>query len=131
MILVQIKRPDGTWLTLYHSDLSKYKNTHNKIDGEGTKRNLAGTMRRQVIADKIRLDFSTKEPITQKEVRNILECLKQDTFEVKYYTALKTEIMNMQVYGGPPSEEIDDVYVKSDGTEEVLYKAMAISIIEL
>ncbi len=131
MVLVQIKRPNGSWLTLYHYNISKYKNTHQKIDGDGTKRNLAGTMRRQVIANKIKLEFSTKEPISEEEVRDILICLKQDVFEVKYHTALKEELMFMKNYAGPPTEEIDDIYVKADGTEEVLYKALPISIIEL
>lgn len=131
MVLVEIKKSDGTWLTLYHQDLSKYKNTHQKIDGEGTKRNLAGTMRRQVIANKVKLEFSTKEPMTQNETATILSALKQDTFEIKYHTSLGTQLMAMQVYGGPPTEEIDDIYVKQDGTEEVFYKAMQVSIIEL
>lgn len=131
MKLVEIKKTDGTWLTLYHQDLSKYKNTHQKIDGDGTKRNLAGTMRRQVIANKIRLDFSTKDPLNEVEQREILSALKQDTFEVKYHTSLSTNLLTMKNYAGPPAEEIDDIYVKPDGTEEVYYKAMQVSIIEL
>lgn len=131
MVLVEIKRPDGTWLTLYHRDLSKYKAAHNKIDGEGTKRNLAGTMRRQVIANKVKLEFSTKYPLSEPEAKDILICLKQDTFEVRYHTVLKTELMTMKNYAGVPEEELDDVYEKQDGSEEAFYKAMSISIIEL
>lgn len=131
MILIEIKKPDGTWLTLYHQDLSKYKNTHNKIDGDGTKRNLAGTMRRQVIANKFKLEFSTKYPLSESEAKEILKCLRQDTFQVKFHTAISTQLLTMKNYAGPPSEEIDDVYTKADGTEEILYKAMPVSIIEL
>lgn len=131
MKLLRIKKPSGGWLTLYHQDLSGYKNSHNKIDGEGTKRNMAATMRRQVIANKFKLEVKTKSPLTESEVKEILLCLRQDTFEVEFHTSLSTEMMSMKNYGGTPVEEIDDVYVYPDGTEEIMYKAMSFSLIEL
>ena len=62
---------------------------YNKIDGEGTKRNLAGTMRRQVIANKVKLTVALVPMLEEDEVQKILTLITNDTATVEYYRNVK------------------------------------------
>lgn len=114
-------------LVLNDTDFSSYKIEYQKIDGEGTKRNLAGTMRRQVVANKIKLIVKTKELIEPDKISEILNKVTQDTLTIDEYWNTKTKTyQSMQCYCGTPTPEMD--MIQSD---EITYKAMQIDFIEL
>lgn len=114
-------------LVLNDTDFSSYKTEYQKIDGEGTKRNLQGTMRRQVIANKVKLVTKTNELMDPNKMSTLLEKVTQDTFTVDEYWNSKTKsYQTMQCYCGAPASEIDMLL-----NDEITYKAMAIDFIEL
>lgn len=122
MILMQIGN-----LVLYDTDFSSYKTEYQKIDGEGTKRNLKGTMRRQVIANKTKLITKTKELIDIDKISSILEKVTQDTLHIDKFWDTKTKkYRSMECYCGTPDPEFDMVQ-----NDDITYKAMAIDFIEL
>lgn len=114
-------------LVLNDTDFSLYKIEYQKIDGEGTKRNLAGTMRRQVVANKIKLITKTKELVDPDKISSILNKITQDTLTIDEYWNTKTKsYQSMQCYCGTPSPEFDMIQ-----NDEITYKAMQIDFIEL
>ena len=114
-------------LVLNDTDFSVYKTEYQKIDGEGTKRNLQGTMRRQVIANKVKLVTKTKELMSSDKMSALLDIITQDTFTIDEYWNSKTmSYETMQCYCGAPASEIDMLL-----NDEITYKAMAIDFIEL
>ena len=114
-------------LVLNDTDFSVYKTEYQKIDGDGTKRNLQGTMRRQVVANKIKLVTKTKELMEPDKMSTLLEKVTQDTFTIDEYWNSKTKsYQSMKCYCGAPSSEIDMLQ-----NDEITYKAMSIDFIEL
>lgn len=114
-------------LVLNDTDFSAYKTEYQKIDGEGTKRNLQGTMRRQVIANKVKLVTKTNELMSSDKMSALLEKVTQDTFTIDEYWNSKTKsYQSMQCYCGVPASEIDMLL-----NEEITYKAMQVDFIEL
>lgn len=114
-------------LVLNDTDFSSYKIEYQKIDGEGTKRNLQGTMRRQVIADKIKLITKTKELIDSDKISSILSKVTQDTLTIDEFWNTKTKTyQSMKCYCGTPTPEIDLLL-----NDEITYKAMQIDFIEM
>lgn len=114
-------------LVLNDTDFSVYKTEYQKIDGDGTKRNLQGTMRRQVVANKIKLVTKTKELMEPDKMSALLEKITQDTFTIDEYWNSKTKsYQSMKCYCGAPASEIDMLQ-----NDEITYKAMSIDFIEL
>lgn len=113
-------------LVLNDTDFSSYKIEYQKIDGEGTKRNLEGTMRRQVIANKVKLVTKTKELNDINKIASILEKVTQDTLTVEFWNTKTKSYQTMQCYCGTPAPEFDMIQ-----NDEITYKAMAIDFIEL
>lgn len=114
-------------LVLNDTDFSAYKTEYQKIDGEGTKRNLAGTMRRQVVANKIKLIAKTKELIDPDKMSIILDKVTEDTLIIDEFWNTKTKsYQSMKCYCGTPAPEMDMIQ-----NDEITYKAMQIDFIEL
>ena len=114
-------------LVLNDTDFSAYRVEYQKIDGEGTKRNLQGTMRRQVVANKVKLVTKTKELLNPDKLANLLQKITQDTLTVDEYWDSKTKTYkSMQCYCGTPAPEIDMLL-----NNEITYKSMQIDFIEL
>lgn len=114
-------------LVLNDTDFSAYKTEYQKIDGDGTKRNLAGTMRRQVVANKVKLVTKTKELMDPNKMSAILNKVTQDTLTIDEYWNSKTNsYQSMQCYCGTPASDIDEIQ-----NDEITYKAMSIDFIEL
>ena len=114
-------------LVLNDTDFSAYKTEYQKIDGDGTKRNLKGTMRRQVVANKVKLVTKTKELMDVDKMSELLEKVTQDTFIIDEYWNTKTkQYETMECYCGTPASEIDMLL-----DDEITYKAMPIDFIEL
>lgn len=113
-------------LVLNDTDFSAYKTEYQKIDGEGTKRNLKGKMRRQVVANKVKLVTKTNELLDADKLSNLLEKVTQDTFTIEYWNT-KTKIYEtMECYCGTPAPEIDMIL-----NDEITYKALPLDFIEL
>lgn len=122
MILMQIGE-----LVLYDTDFSAYKTEYQKIDGDGTKRNLQGTMRRQVVANKVKLVTKTKELIDQDKISSILNKVTQDTLYIDKFWNTKTKTyQSMKCYCGAPAPEIEMIE-----DDIITYKGMSIDFIEL
>lgn len=114
-------------LVLYDTDFSAYKTEYQKIDGEGTKRNLKGTMRRQVVANKIKLVTKTSNFITKERMSDILNKVRQDTFTInKFYDTESRSYKSMDCYCATPAPDIDEII-----NEEISYKEMSLDFIEL
>lgn len=107
--------------------LLAYKVTSNKIDGEGTKRNLAGTMRRQVIANKIKLEITSKEDLTEDEAQYILKEVRKDSAIVRFLDPKTKSLETIEAYFDSVPAEIS--YISEDG--RIIYKAISFSIIEM
>ena len=106
-------------LVLNDTDFSAYKTEYQKIDGEGTKRNLKGTMRRQVVANKVKLVTKTKELMDVNKMAELLNVITQDTFKIDEYWNTKSKAYeSMECYCGVPAPEIT-------------YKSMQMDFIEL
>lgn len=122
MLLMQIGE-----LVLNDTDFSSYKTEYQKIDGEGTKRNLKGTMRRQVVANKVKLVTKISDMITEEKMSEILKKVKQDTFKIdRFYDTETRDYRTMNCYCGTPAPEIDQIL-----NDEISYKAMTLDFIEL
>ena len=122
MILMQIGN-----LVLNDTDFSAYRTEYQKIDGKGTKRYLKGTMRRQVVANKVKLVTKTKELMDIDKMSEVLEKVTQDTFTIdKYWNTKTKQYETMKCYCGTPAAEIDMLL-----DDEITYKAMPIDFIEL
>lgn len=106
--------------------IGAYKVSYNKIDGEGTKRNLNGDMRRQVIANKIKIEISTIENLPSEVMKNILELVTRDTVTCKFYNPKVKNYSTVKAYLNTPEPVL---YAKING--DYRYKAMAFNIIEL
>lgn len=114
-------------LVLNDTDFSAYRVEYQKIDGEGTKRNLQGTMRRQVIANKIKLVTKTNELLNPDKLASLLQKVTQDTLTIDEYWDPKSKTYkSMQCYCGVPTPEIDMLL-----NNEITYSAMSIDFIEL
>ena len=122
MLLMQIGE-----LVLNDTDFSSYKTEYQKIDGEGTKRNLKGTMRRQVVANKVKLVTKISDMVTEEKMSKILKKAKQDTFKIdKFYDTETRAYRTINCYCGTPAPEIDQIL-----NGEISYKAMPLDFIEL
>ena len=114
-------------LVLNDTDFSSYKTEYQKIDGEGTKRNLKGTMRRQVVANKVKLVTKTSNMITKEKLSEILKIVRQDTFKIdEFYDTDSMTYKSMDCYCGTPAPEIDMIL-----NDEISYKEMSLDFIEL
>ncbi|MEG0283056.1 MAG: DUF6711 family protein [Clostridia bacterium] len=121
---MQLLNVDG--LVLNDSDLSEYKIEYNKIDGDGTKRNLSGTMRRQVVANKIKITIKTRELIESEKIKGLIDKVTKDTLILTFVDTKTNVNKTISCYCNAPSPELDAII------ENVLfYKAMSISFIEL
>lgn len=114
-------------LVLNDTDFSSYKIEYQKIDGEGTKRNLQGTMRRQVVANKVKIITKTKELLDPNKLSALLNKITQDTLTVnEYWDSRSQTYKTLQCYCGTPAPEIDILL-----NDNITYKAMQIDFIEL
>lgn len=114
-------------LVLNDTDFSSYKTEYQKIDGDGTKRNLQGTMRRQVVANKIKLVTKTSNFITKEKMSTLLNKVRQDTFTIdEFYDTDSRTYKTIKCYCGTPAPEIDSII-----NEEISYKEMSLDFIEL
>lgn len=114
-------------LVLNDTDLSAYRVEYQKIDGEGTKRNLQGTMRRQVVANKVKLVTKTKELLNPDKLASLLQKVTQDTLTIdEYWDSKSKTYKSMQCYCGVPAPEIDMIL-----NDEITYGAMSVDFIEL
>lgn len=106
--------------------LDGYQINYEKIDGSGTKRNIYGTMRRQVIANKIKIELSFVANLTEQELRPILNYLNQDAFEATYWDAKTGSYKTSRFYSSTP--ELDLEYIKGGS---LIYKPFKVRVIEL
>lgn len=114
-------------LVLNDTDFSAYRVEYQKIDGEGTKRNLQGTMRRQVVANKVKLVTKTKELLNPDKLASLLQKVTQDTLTIdEYWDSKSKTYKSMQCYCGVPAPEIDMIL-----NDEITYGAMSVDFIEL
>lgn len=114
-------------LVLNDTDFSAYKTEYQKIDGEGTKRNLKGTMRRQVVANKVKLVTKTKELMDVNKMAELLNVITQDTFKIDEYWNTKSKTYeSMECYCGVPAPDMDMIQ-----DEEITYKSIQMDFIEL
>lgn len=115
-------------LVLYSTDFSAYKIQYQKIDGDGTKRNLQGTMRRQVVANKIKIVVKTKELMNAEKMSKILEKITRDTFQIEFWNTKTRAYQTIDCYASAPEPEID---LLDDEKDEITYKALSMDFIEL
>lgn len=114
-------------LVLNDTDFASYKTEYQKIDGEGTKRNLRGTMRRQVVANKVKLVTKISDMVTEEKMSEILKKAKQDTLKIDtFYDTETRKYRTMNCYCGTPAPEIDQIL-----NDKIYYKAMTLDFIEL
>lgn len=114
-------------LVLNDTDFSAYRTEYQKIDGDGTKRNLQATMRRQVVGNKIKIVTKTSNFITKEKMSALLKKVRQDTFTIdEFYDSDSMTYQSMECYCGTPAPEIDSII-----DEEISYKEMSLDFIEL
>lgn len=115
-------------LVLYSTDFSAYKVQYQKIDGDGTKRNLQGKMRRQVVANKFKIVTKTKDLMDEEKMSQILEKITRDTFPIEFWNTKTKQYETIDCYCSVPEPEIDLI---NDDTDEITYKSLAMDFIEL
>ena len=99
---------------------------YNKIDGEGTKRNLAGTMRRQVIANKVRLTVALVPMLEEDEVQKILTLITNDTATVEYLDPKIKGLKTIKAYFSAPK-----VSTPMQDERGLIYNEFSFNIIEM
>ena len=116
-------------LELINEEVNEFKITYNKIDGEGTKRNLQGNMRRQVVANKVKINVII--PLTsQKKMTDILKRITKDTASVTFLDPKTNNKKTIKAYFGAPEVKAYDVILR-DGQLMTRYDKLSFSIIEL
>lgn len=98
---------------------------YNKIDGEGTKRNLAGTMRRQVIANKVKLTVALVPMLEEDEVQKILTLITNDTATVEYLDPKIKGLKTIKAYFSAPK-----VSTPMQDERGLIYNEFSFNIIE-
>lgn len=106
--------------------IKEYKVAYNKIDGEGTKRNLQGTMRRQVIANKVKLSVTLVENLTIEQTKPIMEKITKDTMSVEYYDIKTGTTKLIDAYINAPEPSI---YARLG--QSIRLNSLSFNIIEL
>ena len=99
---------------------------YNKIDGEGTKRNLAGTMRRQVIANKVKLTVALVPLLEEDEVQKILTLITNDTATVEYLDPKIKGLKTIKAYFSAPK-----VSTPMQDERGLIYNEFSFNIIEM
>lgn len=99
---------------------------YNKIDGEGTKRNLAGTMRRQVIANKVKLTVALVPMLEEDEVQKILTLITNDTATVEYLDPKIKGLKTIKAYFSAPK-----VSTPMQDERGLIYNEFSFNIIEM
>lgn len=99
---------------------------YNKIDGEGTKRNLAGTMRRQVIANKVKLTVALVPMLEEDEVQKILTLITNDTAMVEYLDPKIKGLKTIKAYFSAPK-----VSTPMQDERGLIYNEFSFNIIEM
>lgn len=99
---------------------------YNKIDGEGTKRNLAGTMRRQVIANKVKLTVALVPMLEEDEVKKILTLITNDTATVEYLDPKIKGLKTIKAYFSAPK-----VSTPMQDERGLIYNEFSFNIIEM
>lgn len=107
--------------------IKSMKIDYNKIDGEGTKRNLDGNMRRQVVTNKIKIGVFIPENLIDSEIKLILNEITKDTAMVSFYNPKTSMIQTINAYFNTPS--ISPKYKTYDGITK--YNSFDFNIIEL
>lgn len=109
-----------------NGEIKEYKVAYNKIDGDGTKRNLEGTMRRQVIANKAKISVSIIDNMKASRVSEIIKYITLDTASIEFYDPKTNSIKRIDGYMNVPEPSI---YAVING--EVRYASFSFNIIEL
>ena len=99
---------------------------YNKIDGEGTKRNLVGTMRRQVIANKVKLTVALVPMLEEDEVQKILTLITNDTATVEYLDPKIKGLKTIKAYFSAPK-----VSTPMQDERGLIYNEFSFNIIEM
>lgn len=90
-------------LTIDGFDIVKYvayggfKWQRNDIDGSNTGRDLNGTLRRNRVATKIRLDITCR-PLKSDELTEVLTAIMPEYVAVKYYDPQKGAVVTKKMY---------------------------------
>lgn len=88
--------------------------TRNDVDGPNAGRNMSGTMIRDRVATKIRLDVTCR-PLTKTEASTVLKAIKPDTVSVLYTDPMDgTEVSKTMYANNNPAQFL---MKKRDGTE--------------
>lgn len=106
--------------------IKSMKIDYNKIDGEGTKRNLDGNMRRQVVTNKIKIGVSIPDYLKDSEIKLILNQITKDTAKVSFYNPKIGQIQTINAYFNTPS--ISPAFTYNNTTK---YNSFDFNIIEL
>ena len=113
-------------LSLGYPTIKSYKVIYEKLDGSGTKRNIYGNMRRQVIANKLKIEADTVDGLTEDEVIPILNEITKDTFSPLIFNPKLNNMQHINCYSSVP--EIEFEYL-DNGKKK--YKSFKIGLIEL
>ena len=106
--------------------IKKLQVEYNKIDGEGNKRNLAGTMRRQVIANKVKLTVELVPMLEENEVQTILSLITKDEAKVEYLDPKIKGLKTIKAYFSAPK-----VSTPMKDERGLIYDEFSFNIIEM
>lgn len=121
--MVTLKIDEFTFPTEW---IKSMKIDYNKIDGEGTKRNLNGNMRRQVVANKIKLGITCVPLLTEDNIKTILGQITKDTARVSFYNPKLGKVQTIRAYFNTPS--VSPAFTYNGKTK---YNGFDFNIIEL
>lgn len=102
--------------------------TYSQLDGEATTRDVAGTMHRDRIAQKITLSISWDGLQTANSVREILNAIDPPSFKVIYYHP-KFGWRSDEFYAGGDAKA--DVYTFSNDKNNPIFKSLKIDLIQV
>lgn len=83
------------------------------VDGEGAGRDLSGTLRRNRVATKVRLDVTCR-PLTSQEARKVLNAIAPEWVEVRYTDPQKGVVTKKMYANNNPASYM---MKKPNGTE--------------
>lgn len=106
--------------------IKEIKIDYNKIDGDGTKRGLDGNMRRQVVANKLKLGVTITDYLTDVEMKQILDQITKNTASVSFFNPKTNSMDTINAYFNTPSIAPAFVY-----NNETKYNSFNFNIIEL
>ena len=113
-------------LAINDNEIKSFSIEYNKIDGQGTKRNLEGTMRRQVIANKIKLSVGLVEHLEEDRVKKISAELTKDTSVIEFLDPITGAKTRKNVYFAPLS-----ISMYAVAENKVIYNSFSFDAIEL